>query len=247
MKPILATAALLLIATPVATQAAPVFCTGSTVVVGSGGFEPGSFLVNVATGASTGNCVQAADKIFGGFSVGGVITGGGSAGWLFTNTTGPADVSLGFQGLVGPSSSGFIDYSVAVDPATSNGALITALQKDFTLNGTAADATATLTGTISPAAVSFSGGDISTGFKCTRTETTSTCPQTGFFNPAINLISVNETITTGPDTNVTGITDTVFQAVPEPGSTLGLLSIALVGFYFPFRGRAKFFPPERAV
>jgi hypothetical protein len=245
MKPLIA-AATLLLATSAIGQAAPVFCTGSTVVVGSGSFQPGSFLVNPATGASTGNCVQASDKIFGGFSVGGVITGGGSAGWLFTASTGPADVSLGFQGLVGPSSSGFIDYSVAVDPATSNGALITALQKDFTLNGTAPDATATLTGTVSPAAVSFSGGDISTGFQCTRTETTSTCPQTGFIDPT-DMLSVNETITTGPDTNVTGITDTVFQAVPEPGSSLGLLSIALIGFYFAFRGRAKFFPPERAV
>jgi hypothetical protein len=246
MKPLIAAAALLM-TTAVAAQAAPVFCTGSTVVVGSGGFEPGSFLVNLATGASTGNCVQASDKIFGGFSVGGVITGGGSAGWLFTMATGPADVSLGFQGLVGPSSSGFIDYSVAVDPATSNGALITALQKDFTLNGTAADATATLTGTVSPVPVSFSGGDISTGFQCTRTETTGDCPQTGFFDPSVDLISVNETITTGPDTTVTGVTDTVFQAVPEPGSTLGLLSIALIGFYFAFRGRAKLFPPQRAI
>jgi hypothetical protein len=211
-----------------AADAAPIFCTGTTVNVTSGTFEPGSFLVNAA-GTSTGNCVQAADKIFGGFAVGGAITGGGSAGWLFTTSTGPANVTIGFQGLIGSNTTGFLNYSVAVDPATSNGALISALEKDFTFNSTGTGSTATLTGTITPAASSFMGGDLNNAFKCTRTLATSTCPQFGFFAPLVNQLTVNETITTGANTNVTGLTDTIFQAVPEPAS-LALLGSALVGF-----------------
>jgi len=128
------TALVAMTTTPNTAAAAPAFCTGTTVTVGNGTFEPGSFLVDLTTGASTGNCVQASDKIFGGFSVGGAITGGGSVGWLFTAGTGPADVTIGFQGLIGSNSTGFLNYSVAVDPATSNGALISELEKDFTLN-----------------------------------------------------------------------------------------------------------------
>jgi hypothetical protein len=222
---------------PMTAHAAPIFCTGSTVVVPSGTFEPGSFLVTPG-GASTGNCVQASDKVFGNFSVSGAITGGGSAGWLFTSATGPADVTIGFQGLVGPNTTGTVNYSVAVDPLTSNGALISALEKDFTFNATGAGATATLTGVVSAAVASFTGGDITTGFKCTRTAATSTCPQTGFFDPNIDLLTVSQMIETGPNTNVTAITDTVFQQVPEPG-TLALLGTALVGMWFMLRRRQK--------
>jgi hypothetical protein len=82
----------------------PAFCTGTITTVASGGFIPGSTLViqpgNPGAGGSTGNCVEAADKIFGDFTVGGSITGAGSAGWQFTMATGPADVTIGFQGSV---------------------------------------------------------------------------------------------------------------------------------------------------
>lgn len=207
-------------------RAVPSFCTGTTTVVTSGTFVAGSFLVN-GSGASTGNCVEAADKFFGGFSVSGAITGGGSAGWLFTMATGPADVTLAFQGLVGSNLTGALNYDVAIDPLKSNGAMITELEKDFTFNSLGVGSTATLTGTTNPAATSFMGGDVNNAFKCTRTATTSTCPDFGFYSPSILMLAVDETITTGPNTNVTALTDTVFQAVPEPES-LAMLGSSLI-------------------
>src|SRR6516162_7990603 len=53
--------------------AAPSYCTGITQTVLDGASVPGSFLLT-GTGSS-GNCVEAADKIFGAFSVHGAITG----------------------------------------------------------------------------------------------------------------------------------------------------------------------------
>lgn len=219
--------------------AGPSFCTGTTTVVTSGTFVPGSDLVNIGPGTSTGNCIEASDKIFGGFTVGGAITGGGSAGWLFTMATGPADVTIGLQGLVGPNSTGFIDYKVAIDPALSNGALINALTKDFTLNpiNTLLASTATLTGVTSPiAGAPIIGGDPGPPFSCTRTGSTSTCPETASFSPMTALLTVDETITTGANTNVTALTDTVHQAVDEP-RTLAILGMALIMLWMSTHNR----------
>lgn len=230
MKSLLVASGLALIAFTGAVHAAPAFCTGTTTVITSGTFVPGTSLVG------TGNCIEASDKIFGAFTVGGAITGAGSAGWLFTMPTGPADVTIAFDGAVGPSTSGSVNYDVAVDPAKSNGALISALEKDFTINCQGVGCTATLFGTVSPGASSFTGGDITTGFQCTRTGTTATCPQTGFFNPLTAMLTVDEKITTGPNTTVTQLQDTVFQQVNEPG-TLAILGSALIGLWFMARRR----------
>jgi hypothetical protein len=198
-----------------------VVCTGTTQTVTSGGAVAASFLVT-ASGASTGNCVDAGDKTFGQFATSGAITNSGSASFSFLMT--PGNVTLGFAGTVAPSSTGTVDYTVAVNPALAQNFLIDDLQKDFTLNAslTGVAASATLTGFTSPASINFS---------CTRTVNpqTSTCPQTAVF-ASVAQMSVDETITTGPNAIVTALTDTISQApsVPEPAS-LAILGTALIG------------------
>jgi len=199
----------------------------STLTPASGESVPGSSLL------ADGVCVQASDKVFGNFGVGGGLGGIGSASFTFVDSAG--NVTVGYSGVVNPNQTGDITYSVEVAPdSAALGWRINGLQKDFTLN--AADITgfafASLSGSASPT-------DPAASFLCSRAvnPTSSDCPESRSFAPTLSL-DVVQTITTDANAFVTAITDTVSetQLVPEPASMV-LLGSAILGFVMLRRRR----------
>lgn len=235
MRKLLLSAAVVAIGTIVSlaggpAQAAPV-CTGTTTNLGTG-----VGLLATLSELSGGNCVIVGDKEFGSASVSGAISGTGTAS--FTALTARGNVSVGFNGSVGPTSTGTISYSAAVVPSLAGGFLIDDLQKDFTLNAAGAgSATATLSGNITSSAAGFGTIPIS----CVRNvnpATGTSCPVTLTFS-RVSDINVTQTLTTGTNALVTAITDTVSQAaVPEPG-TIGLMGTGLLGLGLLARRRRR--------
>jgi len=210
-------------------QAGPAFCPGATMTVTSGQSVDETFLLT--NGMSSGNCVLAGDKFFGGFAVGGSEPGTGSVAFVFVST--PGDVTIGFNGVIAPMETGTLDYTVAVDPALSQGFLITDVEKDFTLNAAVpgAFASATLMGTSNPLT------SPAVNIDCTRkaNPSSSTCPETATF-AAVSQLTLDETITTGANAIVIALSDTISQTVPEP-TTLLILASGLLGMCWLCRRR----------
>jgi hypothetical protein len=195
------------VATPVCT---------TTIAVPSGG------TVRASTLLTAGTCVASSDKLFGDFAVSGTITAGGSASFSFLTT--PGNVTVGFDGVVPASASATLVYEVAVDPALAQGFQIDEVQADFTLNAVAAGEPASATLTASAPTTP------AVAFDCTRTVNPvgGTCPEIAHFAPVSDLL-LTQTITTGPNTIVTALTNTIGQTrVAEP-STLWLLGTGLLG------------------
>ena len=212
---LLAATAIAAVAAAPAAVAMPT-CTGVTQVVSSGDAVATSFLTTL------GNCVAAGDKLFGDFSV----TGAGSGSSSFTFLGPLSNVTLGFQGAIGPNTVATLHYQVAINPLITTAMAIVGLQKDFTLNSNVAGAfaTATLDGTTNPLT------NPAVAISCTRTvnPTTGDCPETALFAPVTSL-TIDEVLTTGSNAVVTALTDTIFQAqIPEPAA-LGLLGLGLLG------------------
>lgn len=180
-------------------------------------------------GLSGGNCVQVDDKIFGSASVGGAITGqAGNA--QFTINVAANSVTVNFQGAISGIATGSIAYSVAVAPGSAD--LISAFQQDLTLNGLSASTTLVASGDVNLTCTRTTLANGNTGF--------SNCPILQAIIPNLANLSVTQTVTnTTAGTNLTAITDTIFQtAVPEPGSLL-ILGGALTAFGLFSRRRRK--------
>jgi PEP-CTERM motif-containing protein len=175
-----------------------------------------------------GQCVHAGDKTFGNFNFSTLNQTGGSV--LFTLPANPVGTySVTFTNATNQNTTvNNFGFEVIVDNAALE--LINALQKDFNLNANPnvnGAATATLTGG------SNAPGDASQS--CTRTVNpqSSTCPQVHSFAGVADIIVTNS-LTTGANTQVTAVQDSITQiapttTAPEPAS-LALLGAALVGF-----------------
>lgn len=193
-------------------QAGPSFCTGTTQTVASGGSVTNSFLL------TAGNCVEAGDKVFGGFAIGGAVTGTGSANFEFGTV--PGNVTMGFLGSLGANETGSVSYTVAVDTSLSKGFLIDDFEGDISLDA------------LDPRFPASANLQATTGLNCTRTvnPSVSTCPETDIFSP-VSELTITDTVRTGLNAVVTGLTNTISQAppaVPEPAS-LAILGAGLLG------------------
>ena len=201
-------------------QALPAYCTGAPLNFPSGSAGPLPL-----SDFSGGACVQAQDKIFGGF-VANTALPGNAAITLSLNTPVPGTDLHGFtmNGSFVGSVAVPVTYGYSFDITDTKGPFITALDGDFTQSALSGS-TSTLTKTTTPAGNNGTATPGSGIFWQKTGNVPNIPPSHGTISYAPGLLTLAVTDSLVSRDDVSSIIDTVVETIPRPER----VSRALVG------------------